>query len=269
MPALRASLAEHQLSVDGVTGELGEAARQLEQRITAGLSSASLYWVSKDMTQLALDGSHDLPEWTPAAVWPDSRGVMVWAGQLPKITSRDHGSRRLRGVAWVPVAGALMVLLLTDDDLPGSADAPLLVLDSMTLPTTASPKMMFDGSAPIPEQGPILALLGATWIMMQEPTVAERRSLEPSRKDATREERAGRSRPLVTTIDLRTLRHVSTTEPGEGKRHLSVRFLVRGHWRQQYHPSDRSRRPRFIAPYIKGPEGAPLQATEHVMVWRR
>lgn len=52
-------------------------------------------------------------------------------------------------------------------------------------------------------------------------------------------------------------------------RKLTVRHLVRGHWRHQYHPSDGSRRPRYIAPYIKGPKGAPLRATEHVMVWRR
>ena len=48
------------------------------------------------------------------------------------------------------------------------------------------------------------------------------------------------------------------------------RWIVRGHWTHQaYGPGRESRRLQYIEPYIKGPEGAPLVATEKVMVWRR
>lgn len=39
----------------------------------------------------------------------------------------------------------------------------------------------------------------------------------------------------------------------------SCRWMVRGHWRQQFYPSDKSHRPKWILPYIKGPDDKPLQ----------
>ena len=41
----------------------------------------------------------------------------------------------------------------------------------------------------------------------------------------------------------------------------SCRWLVRGHWRNQYHPSDGSRKPTFIQSYVKGPEDKPFRAS--------
>ena len=71
---------------------------------------------------------------------------------------------------------------------------------------------------------------------------------------------AGERGGLIATAD--------SSEPSTG-RHLKVRHVVRGHWRQQYHPSDHSHRPKWIPSYLKGPEGAPLHLTQQVMVWRR
>ena len=74
----------------------------------------------------------------------------------------------------------------------------------------------------------------------------------------------------VTLIDLRALRQVDIDPVDESGRVYRHRWVVRGHWRQQAFGPDRSqRKPLFIAPYIKGPAGAPLLATEHVHVWRR
>lgn len=47
---------------------------------------------------------------------------------------------------------------------------------------------------------------------------------------------------------------------GEGEREVdwSCRWLVDGHWRNQWHPSKKMHRQRFILPYVKGPEDKPL-----------
>jgi len=46
--------------------------------------------------------------------------------------------------------------------------------------------------------------------------------------------------------------------------------VVSGHWRKQpYGPEQSLRRQTWIPAYIKGPDGAPLLATERVNVWRR
>ena len=54
-----------------------------------------------------------------------------------------------------------------------------------------------------------------------------------------------------------------------GDRQYRNRWWVGGHWRQQAcGPNHADRRPKWIAPYVKGPEGAPLK-TDRVHVWRR
>jgi hypothetical protein len=40
--------------------------------------------------------------------------------------------------------------------------------------------------------------------------------------------------------------------------------VVRGHWRNQWYPSLNARRPLWIAPYLKGPDDAPLLGGEKV-----
>ena len=47
---------------------------------------ADLYWVSRDMTALALDASTDMPAWTVAAALPCPTGLLMWAGPLPPVT---------------------------------------------------------------------------------------------------------------------------------------------------------------------------------------
>jgi hypothetical protein len=39
----------------------------------------------------------------------------------------------------------------------------------------------------------------------------------------------------------------------------SCQWLVQGHWRNQYHPSDQSHKPAFIQSYVKGPEDKPFR----------
>ena len=63
--------------------------------------------------------------------------------------------------------------------------------------------------------------------------------------------------PLVRVIHLSPL-----TSPGarsEGPVPWSCRWMVRGHWRQQWCPAAQRHDPRWITEYIKGPDGQPLR----------
>ncbi|MGA2669837.1 MAG: hypothetical protein ABSF21_00215 [Dehalococcoidia bacterium] len=66
--------------------------------------------------------------------------------------------------------------------------------------------------------------------------------------------------PEVPLINIITLRPKTTVLSGE---HRDVdwqyRWLVRGHWRQQWYRSDNTHRAIWITPYIKGPENKPLK----------
>jgi len=57
-------------------------------------------------------------------------------------------------------------------------------------------------------------------------------------------------------------------ESGEGG-HLSHRFMVRGHYRNQWYPSLQRHRQRYIFPYIKGPDDKPFIDKKRVWVWDR
>lgn len=62
----------------------------------------------------------------------------------------------------------------------------------------------------------------------------------------------------VRVVKLRRPEH-QTKDSGTGPAEWSCQWVVRGHWRQQYHPSTGDHRPLFILPYVKGPEDKPLK----------
>ena len=69
----------------------------------------------------------------------------------------------------------------------------------------------------------------------------------------------------VVVVELRRVTHKHDREPGEA--HYSHSFMVRGHWRNQWYPSLRLHRQKWISPYVKG-EGDFIEK-ERVWVWDR
>lgn len=264
--------------------------------MTSGLQRAELYWVTKAMTELALDAAIDIPEWSVESARPSPSGVIWWAGPLPPINrgirSNDaafktwRGEPNVRSGAFVRPTGAMwwtipasrttrvakpqlglaLLARATDVDEDAPAEAAAMPVWNTSIPLTGPPVP----AEHQPEVTGVVALLGATWRMMMEPKVASITTIEQARKDRERAGRADISTSDITTIDLRTIRHIDTApEQDQSGRHLTVRHYVRGHWRQQWMHSSSTHEPRYIAPYIKGPQDAPLKVRERVMVWRR
>ena len=72
----------------------------------------------------------------------------------------------------------------------------------------------------------------------------------------------------VQVIDLRRLAHA----PGGGtgsEVDWSHRWMVDGHWRNHYYPSEDKHRQIWIAPHVKGPPDKPLVVQERVYRWKR
>ena len=68
----------------------------------------------------------------------------------------------------------------------------------------------------------------------------------------------------MPTIEIVQLRRTEsfTPEPGSGiERHYTIRFVVHGHFRNQYYSSRGVYAPKWIASYVKGPKDAPLKET--------
>jgi hypothetical protein len=112
--------------------------------------------------------------------------------------------------------------------------------------------------------------VAALWAAMGQQAVTERTQVYPPRQALRRLQRAqgGRSVPPVTCVHLRGGATVDDERPvtheGTG-RHVSVRFLVRSHFRNQaYGPNRSLRRLTLVPAHIRGPAGAPFVKHERV-----
>lgn len=110
----------------------------------------------------------------------------------------------------------------------------------------------------------------ATWLLMGQTIVAQRwERLRP----AERRRLARRGDPLgdVRYVALRrTVAPREDDEPAEqAARARHHRWWTRGHWRNQWYPSEDRHWPIWIAPHLRGPEGAPLLNREVVHTLRR
>ena len=106
--------------------------------------------------------------------------------------------------------------------------------------------------------------LAALWLLASQERLA-RRSEEPvERHAAKRHVRAGLEIP---TLKVLRLRHARTTKPDEEpseSRAWTHRWVVSGHWRNQWLPSEDRHRPTWIAPYVKGPDDKPLVVKDSI-----
>lgn len=83
----------------------------------------------------------------------------------------------------------------------------------------------------------------------------ERRT--PPRADRRRAEREGREIPAVNVV---TLRKAAPLDEPNGQRDVDWQhsWIVSGHWRKQWYPSESAHKPVYISPYLKGDPSKPL-----------
>jgi hypothetical protein len=68
-----------------------------------------------------------------------------------------------------------------------------------------------------------------------------------------------RSDPVVRVVKLRRMYASSETQAHPDAREWACQWIVRGHWRQQWYPKLGRHQPKWITPYVKGPEDRPLK----------
>ncbi len=90
-----------------------------------------------------------------------------------------------------------------------------------------------------------------------------------SRAERRRFEKARETPPdNIYRVTLREARPV--IQPTQAERRptdYQSRWLVRGHWRNQWFPKARSHHPLWITGYVKGPEGKPLKSGSRIQVF--
>jgi hypothetical protein len=102
---------------------------------------------------------------------------------------------------------------------------------------------------------------------LNSPFVAVNKVREPQPKKARRRYGPRIGDPVaLNVIALRAeVREAVRVERGDGPQ-WKQRWLVRGHYRAQWYPSTQSHKVIWVAPYLKGPEDAPIKQPVYSVV---
>lgn len=126
--------------------------------------------------------------------------------------------------------------------------------------------------------GPWTRMLLAAFTLMRQPGLAQQHTERAPRHERRRGTREGIPDKDVQVVHLRRLHQPRDTddqtpadqEEAAAGREWHHQWIVRGHWRNQAYGVGRAlRRPKWIAPYTKGPDDKPLKGGEKVNVWDR
>ena len=260
--------------------EINEAASALRGMEIVKLEQAELFYVSPDMVDLAVTASRTLPEFDLAPEdLPSRAGLMVF-GKCPDpwtgTTSGDLGG--LHAVSWGPhpARTGKSVVLATYYDR--SEAAPVINDRTERRDALREPALIYahgydfcwlygSGHPVEGDWGVFQATVRSAWLLMQQ-KLARAVEVLPDRAARRRAQREGRQPARLRIIELR--RPESCPPAGMSEREYHHQWIVRGHWRQQAcGPEHSRRRPTWIAPHIKGPEGTPMLGGEKVYAWKR
>jgi hypothetical protein len=275
-----------------------------DERIVVSISTAELramvdgqlFWVSAEMAQLAAAAAQSLPGFTLAPEDVPSESGFLYFQSPPDAVFGDEegweeqGSPRVVGAAWGPVkdvrTSGLWVTWYTDRDSTLDEYLRLGLTEPRDVESTRarSPRILphrplflpFVESSielaeieGLPERHPFgfsSDVLKTAWLLMQQPVAAVSDAVY-DRNTRRRLEREGKESPPVRVITLR--RPANPGGSGESVREYHHQWIVRGHWRQQWYSSRGVNRPVWIAPHVKGPEGAPMLGGQKVYAWTR
>lgn|SRR5262249_49222131 len=175
----------------------------------------------------------------PIEVLSGELGDQVW---LPYVAFTWIGIERDRGT------GAFMAALVTFLGGPWAPDG---------LPHIYELEAWKLEAAPPPKREGWMRLIQATLRLMLEFKPARRQSQRADRATRRAARRLGFPEREVTVVQLRRERAVN--EHLGGTANYSCRFMVSGHWRNQWCPSLNAHRQTWIAPYVKGPSDKPFK----------
>lgn len=92
--------------------------------------------------------------------------------------------------------------------------------------------------------------------------VTESEEILPSRQIRRQAERQGRPINPVTLVQLPSRHSHHPNGASNEAPNWTHRWIVSGHWRRQWYGIEQVHRPKWIAPYIKGPDDQPLVVKE-------
>jgi hypothetical protein len=179
------------------------------------------------------------------------------------------------GAVWMSFYACTRVGEISDETVRRAATAilpPMLVDNEAVVPWIPDGADDAGWMLPDPEPHDAIgtwgwaAMVFAAFRLATQAGLVDRATERTPRPERRRTQRAG-----LPGRDVHTVRLRHATHPGGGAgdagREYSCRWVVRGHWRNQpWGPNRSLRRPTWVLPHVKGPDGAPLRGGERVNV---
>ena len=158
-----------------------QESRDFQTKIQLG----ELYWVTGPMTTLALEASATMPPFVVDQEMPCPNGLIAFADGLPPLPhpGGQDGSTRVRLMTWVRAGDRVVVqTYAAGDDAPADARQRWLLagIGSLRWYTVATTDLRVnhevDEERLTQTERACVFLPGATWHLMQMPTLAEART---------------------------------------------------------------------------------------------
>jgi hypothetical protein len=237
---------------------------------------APTWSVSGDMAQLLQVAGDSMPDETiEAADLPGPAGFVYLEEPIWKAVDDGSAHVALRGWHWRLRHNTVDVVTYgrredVDRDKNGDPLSDITEEDRRTLPPLYSRSgfawpLGFD--APTVGVGWESSYIKALWTLAKQ-TIATTSTPALPRAEKRRGERLNMPAEVVVVTLRRAKRPTSEDTPVETP-DWTHRWVVAGHWRNQYLPSTGTHRLQWIAEHIKGPDDKPLVIKPHVFDVRR
>lgn len=235
--------------------------------LTGHIGSAQLWWVSPDMQQVLAAAADSVPDFELRSTdAPDRFGAVFFSSPLRGVESRseDRGERSLylNAMSW------------SVTDVKGTDISQMLIYSWVNVLVQGVRRWVCIGVAnwtagtrlrDVEDRGDDQrasviedrSRIAALWLLASQ-TLAAKETEPIPRPAAKRQLREGLEIPTLRVIRLRHRRSAGSEQEESVPQDWSHRWLVSGHWRNQWLPSENRHRPTWIAPYVKGPEDKPL-----------
>jgi len=275
-------------------GTVGGERAQLPINLgTAGLRLTETCTVTREMWEMAAEQTAAVTEPNTMPFDPEQLPIRDGVLHIPRTTLIDKHGEELHcdAIAWRSFSGAdiqgtqsregVFLFLYTNEEAGSSWDTAKFGEQPENWPSWT----VF-ASTPIPAGSPLAvtpdtldpeqhlstteqeALLGQGvfhlrwWVVMllMSQSVAEAEKTTLPRAARRRLERLD-LQPTITTIALRKTATHAGAGTGTGGGHLTMRHLVRGHWRTNPKTGAKD---IFVRPHMKGPEDAPIRVSKKV-----
>lgn len=270
LPDLRAALSRSQVVAHSANRCMSTpgAGLRMETNIPLVLRHASLWWCSSEVKDLVDVASASMPD-QPLDFGdpPSDAGLLVMESPFldtdDEMPDLDCGTNAFlwfkdaqRRTIDAPLVSVLQIVSLS---YWGAGQWATIGVESWPIGESQS-----DGATDSDRAD--RARIATVWTLAHQERVVPQLTIAPCRAVARRVKAEGLPPEAgsVRTLDVRRANGDSVR--GEGHRDYTHRWIVNGHWRNQWLPSRKTHRAQWIAPYVKGPEDKPLVVRSDVVV---